>query len=93
MEDKKYYELTVNELLYKLEQKYTFDWVQDIVIAKIYNRHELDSSLIGKFYSVELMGEYILETVEIKSYSISYKESKRDTFKTVVISIVVDNKF
>ena len=87
---KKLNEIVPNELLHELKNQYEFDMINDCVQVTFYRNHKTDSSMIGKFYSMDAMGECILERYTVKSFSINVMQSKTFNNMGVDIDIVLN---
>ena len=84
---KKLSETTANELIYRLSTEYEFSLTKDCVLVTFYNRRKVDYNMIGKFYTSDCIGEWLIEK-HVKAFTVSYHESDDGT-KMVDVDIVV----
>lgn len=87
---KKLNEIVANELLHELRERWSFDWDADNVKVRFYANYEMETHFIGQFYSIDLIGEYLLEQVTIKSFHFAIENSKRFENQFVEITIVLN---
>lgn len=89
---KKLNEIVSNELLHELREQLEFDWINDNVNVAFYSNYQRDDYLIGRFYSLDLIGEFLLEKFTIKAYQTKVEYSERWDSKFVEIQIVLNTK-
>lgn len=87
---KNFNEMVANEFLHVLKETYNFDWINDNVNVKFYGKYDQENYFIGSFYSLDMIGEYLLEQFTIKKFGISIEDSKRFDSKFVEITIVLN---
>ena len=88
---KKLNETTANELLHEIRKQLDFDWVDDNVKVEFYMMYDRAEYLIGSFYSLDLMGDYLLEHYTIKAYKIKVEDCNRFNNRFIEIAIVLNN--
>ena len=87
---KKLNEILVNELLYELRNQYDYNMIDDCVQVTFYSNHKTDRCIIGKFYTMDAIGEWLLERYTVKAFTISIMESKTLGNKSIDIDIVLN---
>lgn len=87
---KKLNEIVPNELLHELKNQYGYDMAKDCVQITFYRNHKTDFYMIGKFYSVDAIGECLLERYTVKAFSITVMQSKTFDNLGVDIDIVLN---
>ena len=88
--DKKLNEICANELLNDLHSRWGWDWQKDTVVLQFYSKYAVTENLIGKFYYLEHIGEYLLEKFTVKGFKFDYEENKRFDNKFVTITIILN---
>lgn len=86
---KKLNEIVPNELLRELNAMYGYDMVNDCVQITFYRNHKTYHYMIGKFYSIDAIGECLLESYTVKAFTISMMYSKTFDNMGVDIDIVL----
>ena len=87
---KKLNEIVPNELLFELRNQYDYDMIGDCVQITFYSNHKTDRSIIGKFYTMDTIGEWLLERYTVKAFTISIMESRTFGNKGIDIDIVLN---
>lgn len=89
MKDKKLIDCTANEVLFELRNYLQYSWTDDCVIVHFYAKHKIPSHKIGTYYTLEAMGEWILEN-KVKAFEYSVKSMKLGEGFMYEISLVID---
>ena len=55
-----------------------------------YRNHKIDSSIIGKFYTMDAIGEILLERYTVKAFNYSMQTSTTFNNKGIDIDIVLN---
>lgn len=87
---KKLNEIVANELLHELKEKWDFDWIKDNVNVRFYAKYDMEQYFIGQFYSIDMLGEYLMEQFTVKGFKFEVEDSKRFDNKFVAITIVLN---
>lgn len=83
-------ETNPKELLEELTKQYDYDMIEDCVQITFYAKHKTQAYIIGKFYTNDAIGAWLLERTTVKAFSISLQQSTTWNNKGIDIEIVVN---
>ena len=87
---KKLNEIVANELLHELKEQWQFDYSSDCVLIIFYAKYDTATHQIGRFYTLDCIGEYLLEQFTVKGFKFDIQDSPRFGNKSITIEIVLN---